>query len=233
MVLPLFFSDVCATSDTLTLDADASRHVGQVLRMKEGELLQLTDGKGNIVTSSIISPDKHACSVSVIKREKVLPAAGKVSMAVSLLKHPARFEWFLEKATELGVQEIFPLKCARTEKQQFRQERWNNILLSAMLQSRQAWLPQLHEPLELKEIISSSRQTHKFIAHCMEGKKETLPVGSNADVIILIGPEGDFTEEEVRLAESQGFRAVSLGSNRLRTETAAMTSAVLLCAGRG
>lgn len=229
MVLPFFFSNECAFADTITLEADVSRHVCQVLRMKAGALLLLTDGKGNQATASILNPDKNACTVSVVRREAILPAARQISLAVSLLKQVARFEWLLEKAAELGVSEIIPLKCARTEKQQFKADRWNNILLSAMLQSRQSWLPKLCEPSGLSDLLKSSSQPNKFIAHCMEGKKASLQSGVNGDSIILIGPEGDFTEEEVRMSEAAGFTPVSLGVNRLRTETAAMTAAVLLC----
>lgn len=230
MALPFFYSAECAVHDTITLNADSSRHIGQVLRMKAGELIQLTDGNGNLATASLINPDKHACTVSVIKREFMQPSAPKVSLAVSLLKQPARFEWFLEKATELGVQEIIPLKCVRTEKQQFRSDRWKSILISAMLQSQQVHLPVLHEPYPVEEVIRSSRQSEKFIAHCLEDSKEPLRTNGKDDVIILIGPEGDFTEDEIRIALSAGFRPVTLGANRLRTETAAMVAAVLLCA---
>lgn len=232
MALPFFYSAECSSSDLITLDADTSRHVGQVLRMKPGDRLQLTDGRGHLVTASVINPDKHGCSVSVLNRETITPAGKRITIGVSLLKQMARFEWFLEKATELGVNDIIPIKCARTEKQQFRLERLNNILISAMIQSRQAWLPVLHEPVVFKDTIRSSQQQNKFIAHCMEGSKGSLRSLQEGDAIILIGPEGDFTEEEVGSAIASGFQPVSLGTNRLRTETAAMAATVLLCANR-
>lgn len=232
MSLPFFFSAECTASDTIILNTDTSRHVGQVLRMKPGDRLQLTDGRGNLVTASIISPDKHACSVSVIARELIPPHPARVTVAVSLLKQIARFEWFLEKAAELGVDEIIPLKCARTEKQQFRTERLRNILISAMIQSRQAWLPVLHEPTDLKAVLQSSQQKNKWVAHCYAGQKQELQAGNTGEAIILIGPEGDFTEQELQSSLAAGFMPVSLGNTRLRTETAAMASAVLLCAGR-
>lgn len=232
MSLPFFYSADCASSQIITLDADTSRHVGQVLRMKPGDQLQLTDGRGNLVIASVISPDKHGCSVSVIAGELVDPHPARITVAVSLLKQIARFEWFLEKATELGVDDIIPLKCARTEKQQFRTERLQNILSSAMIQSRQAWLPVLHEPTALQDVLQSAKQKNKWLAHCYPGQKQELPERQSGDAIILIGPEGDFTEQEVQSALAAGFMPVSLGTNRLRTETAAMASAVLLCAGR-
>ncbi|MES1221018.1 MAG: RsmE family RNA methyltransferase, partial [Bacteroidota bacterium] len=155
----------------------------------------------------------------------------KISVAVSLIKNTSRFEWFLEKATEIGVNEIIPLICERTEKQKFREDRMRGILISAMLQSQQTWLPVLHEPVLFKKVIENSAHEQKFIAHCIEEKKLNLTKLVNYEMdsqIILIGPEGDFTKEEIDLAMHHHFRPVALGETRLRTETAAMVAATIL-----
>jgi 16S rRNA (uracil1498-N3)-methyltransferase len=146
-----------------------------------------------------------------------------------LIKNTNRFEWFLEKATEIGVSEIIPIICERTEKQNFRHDRMKNILISAMLQSQQAWLPILHEPIKFLEVVKNSSQQNKYIAHCSEEeKKELSNETSRKSSIILIGPEGDFTKNEIELAIENKFVPVTLGDTRLRTETAGMVAAVLL-----
>ncbi|MFN5134460.1 MAG: RsmE family RNA methyltransferase, partial [Chitinophagaceae bacterium] len=147
----------------------------------------------------------------------------------------SRFEWFLEKATELGITEIVPLLCERTERQHFRYERMKGILLSAMLQSKQLWLPALSEPVKFEEYIqqtSSSNKITKLIAHCEDAQKQqlsSLPIAEFSDSVILIGPEGDFTPTEIKIALQHQYLPVALGETRLRTETAGVAAAVLLC----
>jgi 16S rRNA (uracil1498-N3)-methyltransferase len=197
--------------------------------MKEGEELQLTNGKGKIITAAIIKAHKKATEVKVISTSNIPPRTQHITIAISLIKNNSRFEWFLEKATEIGVSEIIPLLCDRTEKQNFRHDRMNNILISAMLQSQQAWLPNLHEPVNCKKIIKTSSQQTKYIAHCIEDEKASIANQTiNSSSIILIGPEGDFTKEEIELAKQNNFIPVSLGETRLRTETAGMVACVLL-----
>jgi 16S rRNA (uracil1498-N3)-methyltransferase len=168
-------------------------------------------------------------------QEQFIPRTGrKTSIAISLLKNANRFEWFLEKATELGITEIIPLICDRTEKQHFRFDRMQNILTSAMLQSQQAWLPLLHQPVGFGQLLKQEDvidNTQKFIAHCIPGSKKSLAELVNPSLpsqIILIGPEGDFTSEEIAFATEHYFIPVSLGDTRLRSETAGMVAAVLL-----
>jgi 16S rRNA (uracil1498-N3)-methyltransferase len=154
-----------------------------------------------------------------------------VAIGISLLKNASRFEWFLEKATEIGVSEIIPLLCERTEKEKFRFDRMQQILISAMLQSQQCWLPVLHQPTEFKNIITQ-KNDRKFIAHCIDEEKTPLTneqINQSTSVLILIGPEGDFTEKEIAVAIENIFQPISLGSTRLRTETAGMFAAVVLC----
>lgn len=228
MPLPIFFEEDIFHNSSFTLTEVTSRHIIQVLRMKKGEQLQLTNGKGKIVIVKIISEHKKATEVTVLATSDVAPTSG-ITIAISLIKNNSRFEWFLEKATEIGVSEIIPLVCERTEKQHFRHNRMKNILVSAMLQSQQAWLPILNEPVQFKEAIEKSSGQNKYIAHCMdEERKQSINQPIIQSSIILIGPEGDFTKQEIEMAKQNNFIPVSLGITRLRTETAGIVAAVLL-----
>jgi 16S rRNA (uracil1498-N3)-methyltransferase len=233
MSTPFFYIDSYVPSQPeIILDEDTSRHIVQVLRMKKEEVVNLTDGKGNLVTSSILDDHKKHCTVVVRDIKYTAPPARKITIGISLLKNTDRFEWFLEKATEIGVSEIIPLLCARTEKEKFRRERLHQICISAMLQSQQTWLPQLPDPQKIDTVIMNAHQQQKFIAHCMEGTKSNLRDLVNESLssqIILIGPEGDFTTGEVEQALQCHFIGASLGETRLRTETAGIVAAALLC----
>ena len=235
MQLPFFFEEILPVSEEFTLSEESSKHVVQVLRMQESDQLLITNGKGEVLTASVIAADKKKASVKITGRTFFPPHIAKVSVAVSLIKNKNRFEWLLEKAAEIGVSEIVPLICRRTDKQVFKYERMNNILVSAMLQSQQAWLPMLREPIKLEEFIKRSSDQHKFIAHCMQGQKNQLANelsnnyrSKDSGRLILIGPEGDFTKDEIESAIQQNFIPVSLGETRLRTETAGLVAAVLL-----
>ena len=235
MALPFFYTgDYDASSAGIALDEETSRHIVQVLRMKNGEKLNLTDGKGNRLTCAISEDHKKHCTVlvdSVIHNPK---PERKVAIGISLLKNSNRFEWFLEKAAEIGVDEIIPLICERTEKEKFRHGRLHSILVSAMIQSQQCWLPVLHEPIAYEllfrqeEVITIS---DRFIAHCADDEKANLSGHinqGNLSSIILIGPEGDFTRGEIDLALRHHFKPVSLGQTRLRAETAGVVAATIL-----
>lgn len=232
MQLPFFYlNEYNSSQKEIILDEDTSRHVVQVLRMKEGEKLNLTDGEGNLITAEISDAHKKHCSVKIQAVSNEPRAAGQITIAISLLKNTNRFEWFLEKATEIGVSEIIPLICERTEKQKFRYERMKGICISAMLQSQQTWLPILHEPKQFNQLaIEQFDQQQKFIAHCEETsvKKQLSTFQPFNSSIILIGPEGDFTREEIQLTIQHNFTPVSLGETRLRTETAGIVAATLL-----
>jgi len=233
MALPFFYiSEYVPSQKEIVLDEDTSRHVVQVLRMKEGEKLNLTDGKGSLITAEVIDAHKKHCSVKIIDSLFTVQDSRKVTIAISLLKNTSRFEWFLEKATEIGVSEIVPLICERTEKQKFRYDRMNGICVSAMLQSQQTWLPVLHEPKQFNHLaIEQFDDQQKFIAHCEESsqKNNLSTFQSFNHSTILIGPEGDFSKEEIKLALQKNFVPVSLGETRLRTETAGIVAATLLC----
>lgn len=233
MSLPYFYvEDVGA--DEIRLQEETSKHMIGVLRMKAGDNVHLTDGQGNLVLAVIENADRKKCTVRVLNRQYTPRDARRTIIAISLLKNANRLEWFMEKATELGITAIIPLLCHRTEKQHFRAERMKNILVSALLQSQQVWLPVLHQPIGFEQLLrmEDSRQAEqKFIAHCLPDTKSNLSELVNRSLssqIVLIGPEGDFTKEEVDLACSCEFVPVSLGSTRLRTETAGVVAAAIL-----
>jgi 16S rRNA (uracil1498-N3)-methyltransferase len=226
-----YFEKTAALNEAIVLDEDTSKHIVQVLRMRTGEWLELTDGRGSLMSARITDDHKKKVVVKIQDSRYKAQEGQRITVGISLLKNPSRFEWFLEKATEIGITEIVPLICERTERQHFRLERLQNIVVSAMLQSRQSWFPVLREPVLLKQVVESAGQQQKFIAHCIEGEKESLAGLINKSLmtqIILIGPEGDFTDEEVRLASQHHFLTVSLGENRLRAETAGVVAATLL-----
>ena len=248
MALPFFYLsryDPGANTTEITLDEDNSRHIAQVLRMQPGETLQLTDGKGALLTASILDNHKKKCVVRVLSVHTLPPKEKRISIAISPLKNASRFEWFLEKATEIGVGEIIPLLCEHTERQHTRQDRLQSILTSALLQSQQSWLPVLREPTLFTQFIASAHYDQRLIAHCLEAPRPTdaladwlrrqpataLPGSPAPTQLILIGPEGDFSPKEVEAAIIKEFVPVTLGANRLRTETAGVVAATLLCIG--
>ena len=229
MSLPYFYQEGIYTQGVLILNEETSKHCIQVLRMKTGEHLQLTDGKGGLHKATITREDKRHCEVAIIESTFQEKKGREVCIGISLLKNASRLEWFLEKSTEMGTSEIIPLLCDRTEKQHFRFDRMQNILIAAMLQSQQTWLPILHQPTNAKEIITTSVYPQKLIAHCEETTKQSIPsLEINNNVQILIGPEGDFSSAEINLALQNGYLPTSLGDTRLRTETAGMVAAALL-----
>ncbi len=231
MNLPLFYSaGISATDNILKLDEDTSRHCIQVLRMQVGEQLQVTNGIGALLTASLSLEHKKAAEARVLHADHYPASTFEKSIAISLIKNTSRFEWFLEKATELGIRQIIPLICERTEKQHFRLDRMKNILVSAMLQSHQVWLPRMVEPLSFQAFVSTASEKQKFIAHCLEEDRKSLAAALNKDqpAVALIGPEGDFTKKEIDHAIAYGYIPVTLGETRLRTETAGVTAAVLM-----
>ena len=237
MALPFFYTEVVSSIDNIILlNEENSRHIVQVLRMAEGRQINITDGLGTICTAEIVEAHKKKCIVKILDTLIQIAPAKKVCIAISPVKNSSRFEWFLEKATEIGVTEIVPLLCERTEKQHLKFERLRGILISAMLQSQQDWLPILHEPIKFKKFVEENKSNNKFIAHCDEQNKISLKeitIQLSNQLInhstILIGPEGDFTQEEIELALQNDFTPVALGNTRLRTETAALVAATLLC----
>jgi 16S rRNA (uracil1498-N3)-methyltransferase len=225
-MLPFFYhSDIRDTQVTFTLDEATSKHCIQVLRMGEGEHVLLTDGKGNKADVVIVAADRKRCGVQAVSVEHLSRRPFSFSLGIAFTKNNSRNEWLLEKATELGIEHIQPLISSRTEKEKFNIERLNNILIAAMLQSQQSFLPVLHEPVPFRKFVTSVNSGQKLMAHCIESEERTSllqKMQAGLDTLMLVGPEGDFTKDEVTLAIENGFAPVSLGSNRLRTETAGL-----------
>ena len=224
----LFYYDNLGEEQVI-LNEETSRHIISVLRLNTGDSILLTDGKGTQAAATIVDNNKKKCSVRLTEKKFTPRTSIQVAIGISLIKNTSRFEWFLEKATEIGVSEIYPMICERTEKEHFRLERMDGIITSAMLQSKQRWKPQLHQPTPFTKIISNDNYHQQFIAHCIEDKDKInlKAIKLTGNAIILIGPEGDFTDHEVSLAKD--FANVSLGPTRLRTETAGIVAAAFLC----
>lgn len=231
MALPFFFLNQYQGEDRIQLDEANSRHMVAVLRMQPGEELLLTDGKGHLLQCRISEAHKKKAVVDLLKRKEQARRPKHCTIAISPVKNNARFEWFLEKATEIGVSAIIPLLAQRTEKQQFRHERMQQILISALLQSQQVWLPELSQPVRFADLIKEDSYSQKWIAHCLDTGRVSLrdQAGAGSNQLLLIGPEGDFTPQEIQLAMEAGFEPVTLGDTRLRTETAGLVGATLLC----
>lgn len=231
MAVHFFYLSEYEGATQFQLDEANSRHAIAVLRMQEGEELLLTNGKGLILRCHVSEAHKKRAGVQVINTEQQADSRRDVTIAISPVKNLTRFEWFLEKVTEIGVRKIIPLIAHRTEKQQFRQERMQQILISAMLQSQQAWIPELTQPVRYTDLLQQHDYRRKWIAHCLEAERISLRSSAvtGESQLLLIGPEGDFTPEEIELAIQSGFVPVTLGNTRLRTETAGVVGATLLC----
>jgi 16S rRNA (uracil1498-N3)-methyltransferase len=225
--MQLFYANN-VSEGTAAFSREESGHCLRVLRMRRGDTIQFTDGEGNMYEGMITGDDPLNMKVSV---NGVTKDAGKrryrLHVAISPLKNDDRLEWFIEKAVELGIDEITPLICSRTEKKRIRRERLGGLILSAMKQSVKAYLPRLNEPVQFTAFIDRENSGKRLIACCdpqQERKAITAAAGHGEDVLILIGPEGDFTPEEVTLAIKGGFTPVHLGPSRLRTETAGVAA---------
>lgn len=214
------------------MSENESHHCVKVLRMKRGDKVQFIDGKGGFYEGMIDYEDPMACRVRVHEKK---PGYEKrpwfLHIAIAPTKNADRFEWFLEKATEIGVDRITPLVCDHSERRRIRKDRLERVILSAVKQSVKAWLPQLDDLTDYKEFIQGDyNNMQKFIAHCREGeRKDLINLCNQADPsLVLIGPEGDFSEKEIELASKMNFIPVSLGNSRLRTETAGVVTAQIL-----
>ncbi|MFN2437776.1 MAG: 16S rRNA (uracil(1498)-N(3))-methyltransferase [Chitinophagaceae bacterium] len=229
MTPPFFYVDNLE-KNSIVLDEGASKHIS-VLRLQKGMQILLTDGKGKKAIAKIVDDNRKKSKVEISSIQIEGERNRKIVIGISLIKNLSRFEWFLEKATEIGVSEIIPLICKHTEKQSFKFERMNAILISAKLQSQQCWLPVLHAPTQFNKAVMLLFDK-KFIAHCNGDNKKSLTshhINLSPNQLILIGPEGDFTKEEIDLALQNSFTPVSLGNTRLRTETAGIVAAAFLC----
>jgi len=224
----LFYHPEIAIDGTSVLSPEESKHIAKVLRKKKGDALRITDGKGFLYSATLLEIHPTGCVVQATKRVAGSDNnAFSLHLAMSPLSNPARWEWLLEKATEAGVREITPLICHHTERHQIRPERWQKIVVSAMKQSLRTHLPVIHHPVPVKQMITACTAAQRYIAWCSEEFGRSLlqkVLEPGVDTVILIGPEGDFILSEVEWALDHRFTAVSLGSARLRSETAAMAA---------
>ena len=224
--MQLFYApDMDPAAGFFDLPKEESHHAVKVLRMAEGQEIFATNGRGRMVRGTLATVSPTVCSVRV---EEILEDTQKrdyrLHIAVAPTKVNDRMEWFLEKATEIGVDEITPLICARSERRVYNRARGEKVIVSAGKQSLKATFPVLHEAVDFKTFLRSRPAEVTFIAHCMEGEKKQLAtsLAGCRDVCVVIGPEGDFSPEEIASAFSAGYVPVSLGDARLRTETAAL-----------
>ncbi len=221
----IFFApDIAISSE---LPKEEANHCVRVLRLKEGDYILLTDGYGFFYKAILSCANAKHCRFEV--EEKIpssLPWGSHIHIAMSPTKNLDRTEWFAEKATEIGINEISFLRCKFSERKELKTERIEKILISAMKQSQKASLPSLNEMIDFKDFVKKPFEGQKFIAHCHPGEKKALKdiYLPRNNVLILIGPEGDFSQEEVIEAEKNGFKSISLGNSRLRTETAAIVA---------
>jgi 16S rRNA (uracil1498-N3)-methyltransferase len=210
----------------IILSTEESKHATKVLRKKEGDILNFTDGQGGFYKAEIIIADSKKTKVQVIKREKKdKQHKYYLHIAIAPTKNMDRFEWFLEKSAEIGIDEITPIICNRSERKAIKTERCNRILLSAMKQSLKFHKTKLNEAISLKECLKQDFEGNKYIAHCDDSEKiELKNERTKKRTLILIGPEGDFSPNEIEIALQNQFKAVSLGNSRLRTETAGIVA---------
>lgn len=210
------------------LDEEESHHLLRVHRKRLGEVVHLFDGKGKLAQGWVHELGKKEVTIKLGEIHQVEPNPKKVMLAVSPLKSEDRFEWLLEKATEIGVQEFIPIICDRTESKRFRKDRYEKIILGAAKQSLKAFVPQIHEPQSLQGVIQSL-QNPWFIGHCLESipRMALSALSFSFPMTLAIGPEGDFSENEIQWMMEQGGVSISLGPERLRTETAAIVASTL------
>lgn len=218
---PHINDEICELNET------ESGHCVRVLRLRKGDSVVLIDGRGGFYTAIIEEPNPRRCIVKVVdKKEDFGKRNYYLHLAVAPTKSIDRFEWLLEKATEIGVDEITPLLCEHSERKHVRIDRLMKVITSSVKQSLTAYHPKLNELTSFNELLKKEFSGQKFIAHCYESDK--FPVKQllklNAKTTILIGPEGDFSKTEVELALANGFEAISLGNSRLRTETAGVVA---------
>ena len=200
--------------------------------MKRGDELHITDGRGNMYRCKVVDDNAKRCTVEVVHTTpNYEPLAYELVMAVAPTKNIDRYEWFLEKATEVGISEVYPLECDHSERRQIKAEREEKVITAAVKQSLKAYHPTLHDMTRFRDVVTMPFEGQKFIAHCNDslGEREYLGklVEKGGRSLILIGPEGDFSEEEITFALNNGFKAISLGKERLRTETAALIATVI------
>jgi len=225
--MQLFYNpDISETTTQIVFSKEESKHIVKVLRKTVGDVLQLTNGKGWLFEAEILNSEIKGCQAKIISRNLQAQKSYRLHLAVAPTKMNDRYEWFLEKATEIGVDKITPIICDRSERKIIKEDRFEKILQSAMKQSLSCYLPKLNKAISYKEFITQDFNGQRFIAHCEESARKTLKheLKVKSDVTILIGPEGDFSVKEIEMAIQNKFIPVTLGETRLRTETAAIVA---------
>ncbi|HXK82297.1 MAG TPA: 16S rRNA (uracil(1498)-N(3))-methyltransferase [Bacteroidales bacterium] len=226
-----FYSESKELNGNITLSYSESHHCTRVLRMQNGNNLVCTDGKGNYYECEIIDINPRSTVLKVLKHEKDF---GKrpytLHIAIAPTKNNVRMEWFLEKSTEIGITEVTPILCTHSERKVIKPDRFRRVIESAMKQSQQTYLPKLNEMISFEQFVNNNISGKKYIAYCEEIPAIHLnkTLCTDSEILVMIGPEGDFSKEEVKLATENGFIPVGLGNTRLRTETAGIVASALV-----
>ncbi|WP_019947237.1 16S rRNA (uracil(1498)-N(3))-methyltransferase [Hymenobacter aerophilus] len=221
-----FAPDLAPDATGYTLPEDESKHAVRVLRLADGAPVVLINGRGDMFEAAVADANPKRCALHISAHTHIPPRPAPMHLAVAPTKNLDRMEWLVEKATEIGVDRITFLRCARSERRELKLERLEKIAVSALKQSGQAWLPRLSELMNLADFLPTVEPTTTFIAHLEDGERTPLShvAAAPTGCTILIGPEGDFTPAEITAAFALGIRAVTLGDSRLRTETAALAA---------
>ena len=225
--MQLFYSPEINTSvNEFSFSKEESQHIAKVLRKNLGEILQVTNGLGGLFTTEIIVVSEKKCTVKILESQQFKPSKHYIHLAVAPTKINDRFEWFLEKATEMGIQEITPIICEHSERKIINTDRFEKIVQAAMKQSLQFYLPKLNDTITLKQFVNQNHDGNLYIAHCEKVEKKLLKnaIVSQQKYTLLIGPEGDFSSKEIAFCLENKYLPVSLGNTRLRTETAAVVA---------
>lgn len=225
--MQLFYNPtITENTEGFVFDKEESKHIVKVMRKKQGDVLFVTNGSGFLFKTEIIIAMDTKCSVKIVSSEKSEPLKYHLHLAVAPTKMNDRYEWFLEKATEMGISEITPVICDHSERKFIKTDRFDKIIQSAMKQSLQYHLPKLNEPISFKDFMKVKNEGLNLIAHCEETEKKLLKdvLKPKENITILIGPEGDFSDKEIKMALENNYIPVSLGNTRLRTETAAVVA---------
>lgn len=234
--MQLFYLDNI-DSKIITLSREESRHAVKVLRKKSGDTLNIIDGNGGMYVASIVNPDERGCSATIIEKiDNYEKLPYNLHIAISPTKNIDRTEWFLEKATEIGIGEFSMLLTEHSERKKINDERLDKVIISAMKQSIKAYKPKLNPLISFKDFISQDFGSCEcYIAHCSNNFSRTHlkdAISKGRDIVVMIGPEGDFSDKEIKLALERGFKSISLGTSRLRTETAAIFATSIVSIGR-
>ncbi len=223
--IPFFYDNEISTTEIYTLNHEEAKHAIRSLRLKKGDIIVITNGKGQIYKGKLINDHYQHAEVVIVSVENMPKKNYYVHVALSITQQAERFEWFVEKATELGIDEITPIICQRTEKKNLKTERLQKIAIASIKQSRQAYLPKINEAIPFEQLITKNLRVNKGIAACHGTRQkiqEWIKTSESSNFLLAIGPEGDFTPIELTAAKNVGYTILDLGPNTLRSETAAL-----------